>query len=71
MESECVKISSVTYANKAKDALKKSGIHSKIKKIITEESACEYIFEFDKKSADKAILILEKSGISFEGCVKY
>ena len=68
MEIECVKIGSVTYANKAKDILKKAGVRSKMKKIINEKDGCTYLLEIDKKYFDKALLMLKENEINFERC---
>lgn len=71
MEGECVKIGSVTYANKARDILKNAGIRSKMKKTINEKDGCSYILEFDEKHFDRVILILRENEISFERCDNY
>ena len=71
MEIECVKISSVTYANKAKDILKSVGIRSKVKKTINEKDGCAYLLEMEKKHFDKAVLILKENEIGFGRCEYY
>ena len=71
MEIECVKIGSVTYANKAKDILKSAGIRSKMKKIINEKDGCAYLLEMDKRYFEKTVSILKENEIGFERCEYY
>jgi len=68
MEIECVRMGSVTYANKAVDILKNAGVRTKMKKIINEEDGCAYILEMDKTFFDKAITLLKDNKIKFERC---
>lgn len=68
MELECVKISSITYANMAKEALKDAGIRSKLKKVSGEKDGCAYLLEFDKRMLEKANEILTKNEIKFMRC---
>lgn len=68
MEVECVRISSVTYANKAKEILKNGGVRSKMKKISDENEGCAYLLEMDKKLFDKASLLLTENEIKFKRC---
>lgn len=68
MELECVKISSITYANKAKDVLKNAGIRSKMKKVSSEKDGCAYLLELDKRFFEKANEILTKNEIKFTRC---
>lgn len=68
MEIECIKISSVTYASKAKEILKGRGIRSKTKKSISADDGCAYFLEFDKKHYEQAVLVLTQAGLRFERC---
>lgn len=68
MEIECIRISSVTYANKAKEILKSGGVRSKMKKVSNEIEGCAYLLEMDKKIFDKAVFLLIENEIKFTGC---
>ena len=68
MEVECVRISSVTYANKAKDILKNGGISSRMKKVSNENDGCAYLLEMDKKLFGKTVSLLVENEIRFTRC---
>ncbi len=68
MEVECLRISSVTYANKAKETLKDNGIRSKMKKISNEQVGCAYLLEFDRRFFERATELLKEKEINFTGC---
>lgn len=68
VEVECVRIGSVTYANKAKEILKAGGIRSRMKKVSNEFDGCAYLLEMDNKLFDKAISILRENEINFTRC---
>ena len=71
MDDGCVRIGSVTVANKAKDLLKRADIRSRMKKTINEADGCAYLLQFDKKHFDKAALLLKENEISFERCEQH
>lgn len=68
MDIECVRIGSVTYANKAKEILNNNGIRSKLKKISSEQEGCAYLLEMDKKFFERTVLLLREKEINFTRC---
>ena len=68
MENECIKIGSVTYANKAREILKSRGISSKTKKSISANDGCAYFIEIDKRNYEQAVVAFEAGGLRFERC---
>lgn len=63
-----MRISSITYANKAKEILKNGGIRAKMKKISNERDGCAYLLEFDKTLFERACVILIENEIKFTRC---
>ncbi len=65
MVRKCIRLNSVTYANKAKAVLKENGIISRMKKTSNDVDGCSYILETEKVAVERAAEILRKSEIKF------
>lgn len=68
MNIGCVRINSVTYANKVKEILKRNRIKSRMRKSVFDGDGCAYFLETDRNDYDNAIKILTDNEIRFEEC---
>ncbi|MBR5272336.1 MAG: DUF3343 domain-containing protein [Clostridia bacterium] len=65
MDGKCIRIGSVTYANKAKSVLKENGFRVHIRKTSSDIDGCSYLLEVEKTNIEKTVEILRKSEIKF------
>ena len=65
MSDRCLRLSSVTYATKAKEILRASGIRSRLRKTSGERDGCSYLLDVENVGVERAAEILKGSEIKF------
>ena len=65
MADRCLRLGSVTYAAKAREVLRISGIRSRLRKISSEHDGCSYLLDIENAGVEKAAEILRGNEIKF------